>query len=113
MREGRFAFYAGDEFQQEVATVETPALAPVLEGAPAGHSAQGDGGAAAQRTWGSSRCARRTFSRDLQALGLDTDDLKIAMQITGGCCLGICWRHGRGDLRRGTRCCGSCGSRAG
>ena len=33
MREGRYAFYSGDEFTREVASVEVLPLAPVLEGA--------------------------------------------------------------------------------
>jgi tetratricopeptide (TPR) repeat protein len=41
------------------------------------------------------------FSKDLPSLGLDTDDLKIAMQINGRLLLRDLLAHGRGDLRRG------------
>ena len=41
------------------------------------------------------------FAKDLPVLGLDTDDLKIAMQINGRLLLRDLLAHGRGDLRRG------------
>jgi hypothetical protein len=43
----------------------------------------------------------RPRPNDLPALGLDTDDLKIAMQINGRLLLRDLLAHGRGDLRRG------------
>lgn len=99
LREGRFAFYPGDEFLPEVLAVETPALAPILEGV--------------RRTFPirffirplrphlDQRPARtETFSPDLSALGLDTDDLKVAMQMDGRFALRDLLAHGRGDLRR-------------
>ena len=48
MREGRYAFYPGDEFQAEVATVETPALAPDAGRREARLPAQGAGRSAAR-----------------------------------------------------------------
>jgi DNA-binding response OmpR family regulator/Flp pilus assembly protein TadD len=100
MREGRFAFYAGDEFQQEVATVEIPALAPVLDGArraiPLRVLAS-----PLRRYLGEFPVRSQEFAKDLQVLGLDTDDLKIAMQINGRLLLRDLLAHGRGDLRRG------------
>ncbi|WP_224249530.1 DUF4388 domain-containing protein [Hyalangium gracile] len=100
MREGRFAFYAGDEFQREVATVDIPALAPVLDGArrmmPLKVLA-----APLRRYMGEFPVRSQEFAKDLQVLGLDTDDLKIAMQINGRLLLRDLLAHGRGDLRRG------------
>jgi len=100
MREGRFAFYAGDEFQQEVATVEIPALAPVLEGARRGIPLKVLA-APLRRHMGEYPVRSSEFGKDLPALGLDTDDLKIAMQISGRLLLRDLLAHGRGDLRRG------------
>jgi DNA-binding response OmpR family regulator/tetratricopeptide (TPR) repeat protein len=97
MREGRWAFYAGGEFQREVATVEVPALAPVLDGvrrsAPLRLMMQALRPHLQhfpQRTAG--------FSRDLPALALSNRDLKIAMQINGRVALSDLLAHGRGDL---------------
>jgi CheY-like chemotaxis protein len=100
MREGRYAFYSGDEFQVEVATVEIPALAPLLDGA--------------RRTFPLKVLAAplrvhmpeypvRTpeFGKELASLGLDTSDLKIAMQMNGRIALRDMLAHGRGDLRLG------------
>ncbi|KFE66973.1 DUF4388 domain-containing protein [Hyalangium minutum] len=100
MREGRFAFYAGDEFQQEVATVEIPSLAPVLEGARRAIPLKVLAGPL-RRHLGEYPVRSPEFSKDLPALGLDTDDLKIAMQINGRLLLRDLLAHGRGDLRRG------------
>jgi DNA-binding response OmpR family regulator/curved DNA-binding protein CbpA len=99
MREGRFAFYAGSEFLEEVPVVDVPALAPVLDGA--------------RRTFavkyfahplkphlGDYPARSASFSKDLAALGLDTDDLKVAMQMNGRIALRDLLAHGRGDLRR-------------
>lgn len=98
MRAGRYAFYAGDEFVEETAQVDVPALAAILDGARAaftmktfamalkGHSAD---------------FPHRTpdFGKDLGSLGLDTADLKIAMQLNGRSALKDVIAHGRGDLR--------------
>jgi hypothetical protein len=100
MREGRFAFYAGDEFQQEVATVEIPALGPVLEGARRAIPLKVLA-APLRRHLGEYPVRSPEFSKDLSALGLDTDDIKIAMQISGRLLLRDLLAHGRGDLRRG------------
>ncbi len=100
MREGRFAFYAGEEFQQEVATVEIPALAPVLEGARRAIPLRVLA-APLRRHLGEFPVRSPEFGKDLPALGLDTDDLKIAMQINGRLLLRDLLAHGRGDLRRG------------
>jgi len=100
MREGRFAFYAGDEFQQEVATVEIPALAPVLEGARRAIPLKVLA-APLRRHLGEYPVRSPEFGKDLPALGLDTDDLKIAMQINGRLLLRDLLAHGRGDLQRG------------
>jgi CheY-like chemotaxis protein len=100
MREGRFAFYGGDEFQREVATVEIPALAPVLEGArralPLKVLAAPLG-----KYLDEYPVRSPEFSRDLPALGLDTEDLKIAMQVNGRLILRDILAHGRGELRLG------------
>jgi DNA-binding response OmpR family regulator len=100
MREGRFAFYAGDEFQQEVATVEIPALAPVLEGARRAIPLKVLA-APLRKHLGEYPVRSPEFGKDLPALGLDTDDLKIAMQVNGRLLLRDLLAHGRGDLRRG------------
>jgi DNA-binding response OmpR family regulator len=100
MREGRFAFYAGDEYQQEVATAEIPALAPVLEGARRAIPLKVLA-APLRRHLGEYPVRSPEFGKDLPALGLDTDDLKIAMQINGRLLLRDLLAHGRGDLRRG------------
>jgi curved DNA-binding protein CbpA len=99
MREGRFAFYPGDEYLPEVLAVETPALAPILEGTRRSHPIRfflrplrPHLDAHPSRAEG--------FSQDLAALGLDTDDLKIAMQMNGRFALRDLLAHGRGDLRR-------------
>ena len=99
MREGRYAFYSGEEFLDEVPAVDIPPLAPVLEGA--------------RRTFPLKLFAQplreklslfpartQSFARDLPALGLDTDDLKVAMQMNGRIALKDLLAHGRGDLRR-------------
>lgn len=97
MRDGRFAFYAGDEFLLGLATVEIPALAHLLEGSRR---------ALPLKTFARPLMARldefptrsAEFSRDLPMLGLDTQDLKIAMQINGRTRLRDLLAHGRGDL---------------
>ncbi|MBN1210210.1 MAG: DUF4388 domain-containing protein [Myxococcaceae bacterium] len=99
MREGRFAFYAGDEFQREVATVEIPALAPILDGARRAIPLKAVA-APLRRYLGEYPVRSPEFSKDLPALGLDTDDLKIALQINGRLLLRDLLAHGRGDLRR-------------
>lgn len=99
MREGRFAFYAGNEFASEVAAVEVPALAPVLEGARRAFSLK----IFAQALRGHlGEFPHRTpeFGKQLPALGLDTQDLKVAMQVNGRILLKDLLAHGRGDLHR-------------
>jgi DNA-binding response OmpR family regulator len=100
MREGRFAFYAGSEFQQEVATVEIPALAPVLDGARRAIPLKALA-APLRKHLGEYPVRTPEFSKDLPVLGLNTDDLKIAMQINGRLVLRELLAHGRGDLREG------------
>jgi len=100
MREGRYAFYSGDEFQTEVATVETPALGPILDGARRALPLKVM--AAPLRVHqGEFPVRTPDFGRDLGALGLDTEDLKIAMQMNGRITLRDLLAHGRGDLRQG------------
>ncbi|XXF80557.1 DUF4388 domain-containing protein [Myxococcaceae bacterium GXIMD 01537] len=99
MREGRYAFYAGDEFADEVATVEIPALAPLLEGARRTFPLKVL--ASPLRAHLSEYPVRsRDFGKDLPVLALGTDDLKIAMQMSGRIALRDLLAHGRGDLRR-------------
>ncbi|QSQ24970.1 response regulator [Pyxidicoccus parkwayensis] len=97
MREGRYAFYAGDEFAAEVASVEVPPLAPVLAGArrcfPLKVMA-----ASLRANLGEYPVRSSEFGRDLQAMALDTDDLKIAMQVNGRIVLRDLLAHGRGEL---------------
>ncbi|MBU8899202.1 response regulator [Corallococcus sp. M34] len=98
MREGRYAFYAGDEFASEVATVEAPALAPVLQGGRRMFPLKVM--AASLRANLTEYAVRSAdFSRDLQAMALDTEDLKIALQINGRIMLRDLLAHGRGELR--------------
>jgi hypothetical protein len=100
MREGRYAFYPGNEFQAEVATVETPALEPILDGARRAIPLKVM--AAPLRSHQAEFPVRTPeFGKDLGALGLNTDDLKIAMQINGRIALRDLLAHGRGDLRQG------------
>jgi CheY-like chemotaxis protein/tetratricopeptide (TPR) repeat protein len=100
MREGRFAFYAGDEFQREVATVEIPALAPLLDGARRAIPLKVLA-IPLSKHLGEYPVRSQEFSKDLPVLGLNTDDLKIAMQINGRIELRELLAHGRGDLREG------------
>ena len=100
MREGRYAFYPGDEFQSEVATVETPALAPLLDGARRAMPLKSLA-APLRSHQGEFPVRTPDFGKDLGALGLNTDDLKLALQINGRIALRELLAHGRGDLRRG------------
>ncbi|WP_164019330.1 DUF4388 domain-containing protein [Pyxidicoccus trucidator] len=97
MREGRYAFYSGDEFTAEVASVEVPPLAPVLAGArrcfPLKVMA-----ASLRGNLGEYPVRSSEFGRDLQPMALDTDDLKIAMQVNGRIVLRDLLAHGRGEL---------------
>jgi tetratricopeptide (TPR) repeat protein len=97
MRAGRYAFYAGSQFANEIASVEIPALAPILEGArrsmPAKHFANALKGQLKEFPY---RTA--DFGKELAALGLNTKDLKVAMQLNGRLPLGDLLAHGRGDL---------------
>ncbi|MFL5318861.1 MAG: DUF4388 domain-containing protein [Myxococcaceae bacterium] len=98
MRSGRYAFYAGDEFIEETAQVEIPALAPILDGARAAFPVK----TFAQSLKGhTNEFPHRTtdFGKDLPALGLDTNDLKVAMQMNGRIPLKELIAHGRGELR--------------
>jgi DNA-binding response OmpR family regulator/tetratricopeptide (TPR) repeat protein len=99
MREGRYAFYAGAEFEGEVVpVVDIPALSPILEGARRSlpvkvlnQSLRAHSKDFPVRT--------PEFGKDLPVLGLDTGDLKIAMQINGRIALSELLAFGRGDLR--------------
>lgn len=97
MREGRYAFYAGEEFTSEVAKVEVPPLGAVLEGArrcfPLKVMA-----AALRANLGEYPVRSPEFGRDLQAMALDTEDLKLAMQVNGRIVLKDLLAHGRGEL---------------
>jgi tetratricopeptide (TPR) repeat protein len=98
MREGRYAFYAGEEFASEVVRVESPALAPLLQGPRRVFPLKVM--AASLRAHLNEYPVRSPdFGRDLQAMALDTDDLKIAMQINGRIVLKDLLIHGRGELR--------------
>ncbi len=98
MREGRYAFYAGDEFQVEVATVEIPALAPLLDGARRTFPLKVLA-APLRAHMGEYPVRTPEFGKELASLGLDTGDLKIAMQMNGRIALRDMLAHGRGDLR--------------
>ncbi|MFZ5471128.1 MAG: response regulator [Myxococcota bacterium] len=97
MRAGRYAFYAGAEFAGEIAPVEVAALAPLLEGArrsfPVKVFAQS---LRAHRGEFPHRTAE--FGKDLPALGLNNQDLKVAMQLSGRISLEEILAHGRADL---------------
>ncbi|HLL51998.1 MAG TPA: DUF4388 domain-containing protein [Myxococcaceae bacterium] len=97
MREGRYAFYAGEGFSDEVATVEVPALAPLLEGArrtyPIRVFAQ-----TLKSHLNEFPVRSAEFGKELSAFGLNTLDLKLAMQINGRIPLRDLLAHGRGDL---------------
>jgi CheY-like chemotaxis protein/tetratricopeptide (TPR) repeat protein len=99
MREGRYAFFTGDEFRQQVAQVDVPALAPILDGArrtvPLKFFAQGLKGNLGEYPRRSPQ-----FAQDLGAMGLDRQDLKVAMQMNGRIALRDLIAHGRGDLRQ-------------
>jgi CheY-like chemotaxis protein/tetratricopeptide (TPR) repeat protein len=97
MREGRYAFYSGDEFTAEVASVEVPALAPVLAGARRCFPLKAMA-ATLRANLGEYPVRSAEFGRDLQAMALDTDDLKIAMQVNGRIVLKELLAHGRGEL---------------
>ncbi|WP_372241132.1 DUF4388 domain-containing protein, partial [Corallococcus terminator] len=98
MREGRFAFYAGDEFSSEVAAVDQPALAPLLEAARQRMPLRVV--AAALRAHLNEYPVRSAdFGRDLQAMALDTEDIKLAMQVNGRIVLKDLLAHGRAELR--------------
>ncbi|MCY1041336.1 response regulator [Corallococcus sp. bb12-1] len=98
MREGRFAFYAGDEFSSEVAVVDQPALAPLLEAARQRMPLRVV--AAALRAHLNEYPVRSAdFGRDLQAMALDTEDIKLAMQVNGRIVLKDLLAHGRAELR--------------
>ncbi len=98
MKDGRYAFYAGSEFQKEVVSVEIPGLAPILAGArhtyPLRVFAQ-----ALKPHLAEFPSRSPDFGKDLGALGLDTLDLKVAMQVNGRIPLGDLIAHGRGDLK--------------
>jgi DNA-binding response OmpR family regulator/tetratricopeptide (TPR) repeat protein len=99
MREGRYAFYAGSEFSADVATVEIPALAPLLDGARRAFPLKVL--ASPLRTHlGEYPVRSPEFGRDLSVLGLNTEDLKLVMQINGRIVLRDLLAHGRGDLRQ-------------
>jgi len=97
MREGRYAFHAGDSFVEDVATVDVPALAPILEGARRGYPVRLFSQPLKPHL---NDFPSRTpdFGRELQELGLNTNDLKLAMQLNGRIPLRDLLAHGRGDL---------------
>jgi CheY-like chemotaxis protein len=98
MREGRYAFYSGTEFADEISRVDVHALSPVLHGArrsfPVKVFAQ-------PLRVHLSQFPYRTpdFGKDLAVLGLDTGDLKLAMQMNGRIRLNELIAHGRAELR--------------
>lgn len=98
MREGRYAFYAGNEFAEEISVIDVPALAPILDGArrafPVKVFAQALKPHLAEFPFRSS-----DFGPDLTALGLNNQDLKVAMQANGRICLSDLIAHGRGEVR--------------
>ncbi|MBZ4401820.1 DUF4388 domain-containing protein [Myxococcus sp. AS-1-15] len=97
MREGRYAFYSGDEFTAEVASVDLPPLAQILEGARRTFPLKVMA-ASLKANLGEYPVRSPEFGRDLQAMALDTDDIKIAMQVNGRIVLKELLAHGRGEL---------------
>jgi len=98
MREGRYAFYLGTEFAGEVAKVDVPALAAVLEGARRSYALKVFVQPLRMRGH-EFPCRTPEFGKDLPALGLNRQDLKIAMQLSGRLPLRELVAHGRGELR--------------
>src|SRR5262249_29163065 len=98
MRDGRFAFYAGGEFSHEIAKVDLPALAPVLEGARRSFALKVFVQSLRMRGH-EFPCRTPEFGKDLPALGLSRQGLKIAMQMSGRIPLRDLVAHGRGELR--------------
>lgn len=98
MREGRYAFYAGDDFAKDVAAVEVPALGAILEGARRTFPLKVFG-AALKGHLNEYPYRSADFGPDLPELGLNTDDLKVAMQMNGRISMHDILAHGRGDLR--------------
>lgn len=97
MRSGRYAFYAGAEFAEEIRTVDIPALAPILDGARRSYPVQIF--ARSLRPFLSHFPKRAPrFAADLSSLGLSPNDLKIAMEMDGRILLADLLV--RGDLRR-------------
>ncbi len=99
MREGKYAFFAGDHFRQQVANVEIPALAPILDGARRTFPVKVFAQSLKPHLSAYPRRAKE-FSQDLAALGLDRQDLKVVMQVNGRVKLRDLLLHGRGDLRQ-------------
>lgn len=97
MRSGRFAFYPGDDFLSERATVEIPALGAVLEGARRAVPLRNFMQVLRPHL---DAFPRRTdsFQQELPSLALSTSDLKVAMQVNGHVRLRQLLAHGRGDL---------------
>jgi len=98
MREGRYAFYLGTEFAGEVAKVDVPALAAVLEGARRSFALKVFV-QPLRMHGGEFPCRTPQFGQDLPVLGLNRQDLKIAMQLSGRLPLRELVAHGRGELR--------------
>ncbi len=98
MRDGRYAFHAGAEFSAEVPTIEIPTLSAVLEGArrsfPVRQFAQG-----LKDKLDQFPARTPQFGQDLGAMGLGTQDIKVAMQVNGRLVLRDLIAHGRGELR--------------
>jgi hypothetical protein len=100
MPAGRWAFYQGGGFEQEIATVELPTLAVLLDcvrrAVPLKHLHQ-----VLKQHLGHFPYRTASFAVELPSLGLSTSDLKIAMQANGRVRLRELLAHGRGDLREG------------
>jgi len=81
-REGRFRFHPGSEFEREVATVEVPALAPVLDGVraalPARHFAD-----ALRAHLGAYPARTADFARLVPSMALGSSDLRLALGLDG------------------------------
>jgi CheY-like chemotaxis protein/tetratricopeptide (TPR) repeat protein len=97
MRQGRYAFYAGTEFGEEISSVDVPPLAPILEGARRtfpvrvfAHSLKAHLAEFPARS--------PDFGKDLGAMALGTKDITAAMQVNGRLSLKDLLLHGRSDL---------------
>jgi tetratricopeptide (TPR) repeat protein len=96
-RRGHFGFYAGDQPTPHLPQAQVPALAPLLEGARKAFRVQRFGRVLKPHQ-GLFPVRTPSFAEDLRALGLDTADLKICMQVNGRLKLKELLAHGRGGL---------------